>query len=194
MSTASQLRTGPIQLEEKPAVETRRLHDFNAADARLLAKGYRDRGRGPLSATASYDQGDVNGLRRTREDVQRAVQALNREGVREVRVEYVPVSDPMLVGQVVFAYQALNARAPDHCTRMPGYQGAEDLDAIQRYQISCESKSIMSEMIVRPEDLLGRSEKDLSTARRAGGVVEFYQDGEPNELFSEVGNASEIGQ
>lgn len=114
--------------------------------------------------------------------------------MRRLKVEYVPVADLALADQVVFTYDALTARAPDHCTRMPGYQGAEDLEAIDNYQISCESKAVISQMIVRPEDLLGRDSKGAGTSRREATTVELYQDGEPNELFSAVGNASEVSQ
>lgn len=194
MTTPSQVRTGQMVVEETPAVLTRTLHDMTRADAVLLAKGYKNRGRGEMSATVSYDGADSAALAATRKEIARVARDLQAEGVNRLQVEYVPVRDAALKGQVVFTYAALNARAPDHCSRMPGYQGGEDLIAIRQYQISCESKSIMSQMIVRPEDLLGRDGKGGGTSRREAATVELYQDGEPNELFSEVGNASEVSQ
>lgn len=194
MTTPSQVRTGEIMLKDSAQVETRTLDQFTRADAALLASDYKRNAHGNLSAVVSYDRSDVRALKDAKGQVARIARDLAAQGVSKLQAEYVAVDDPRLYNQVVFSYAALVATPPDHCTRMPGYQGGEDLVAMHDYQISCESKSMLSQMIARPEDLLGRDGKTDTTARREGAVVETYQDGKPNELFNGTAAASSVGQ
>lgn len=194
MTTPSQVRTGDIVLKDSAQVQTRELDQFTRADAALLASDYKRNNHGALSAVVSFDRRDVRALKEAKAQVARIARDLAAEGVHKLQAEYVAVDDPHLYNQVVFSYAALVATPPDHCSRMPGNQGGEDLAAMHDYQISCESKAVLSQMIARPEDLLGRDGKTDSTARREGAVVETYQDGTPNQLFNSTATASDVGQ
>ncbi len=193
MTTPSQLRTGQIQIEEDVATHTYPLADVSKGQLVSIARDHHVRGHGPANVTVSYLQGDNDGRKRARKDMRDVLAILQKEGMTGTKVDYVAVTDSRLAGQAVFSYPAIRARAPDHCKRMPGYQGAESLEDMANYQISCESKDMMSRMVARPADLLGNDGMGKGTSRRAGAMVETYQAGEPNELFYPLSSASGVG-
>lgn len=194
MTSPSQYRTGQIQLEETAAVSTYDVRSMNRAQAEALVRDHSNRGRGEVTATVAYLRGDQKGLQEIQRDMRRIAGDMRQAGLRQVRAEYVAVDDARLAGQATFSFPALTARAPDYCTRLPGYQGAETFEEMQAYQISCEHKSILSQMIVRPDDLLGNDGKGMGTSRRSGTVVEAYQQATPTEPFYNIGSASGVGQ
>ncbi len=194
MATPSQVRTGNIQLEQDVQTHTYDLAAMTEMQAKSLAREHERVGRGPISATVSYQVDAAGDLAKTKREMERVLAYLRRHGVPQTHVSYIANPDARSAGQAVFTYTALSARAPDHCTRMPGYQGAEGLDSMQSYQVSCESKDILSKMIANPTDLLGTDGRNSATSRRAGAVVETYQDGEPNENFYEIKSASEVSE
>ncbi len=194
MSTPSQLRTGQVQLREDAAVHTYALADMGKGQVRALAHDHAARGRGPVSVTVSYPEGDSSARKTAQADMRRVLSQLQAEGVKGTKVDYVAVSDSRLAGQAVFSYPALIASAPDHCTRIPGHSGAESLDDMQNYQIGCENKEMLGRMVARPSDLLGNTGTGHGTGRRAGAVVDVYQTGEPNDLFYPVSSASSVGR
>lgn len=193
MTTPSQIRTGQIQLQEDVATHSYPLKDVGKGQLRSIARDYSARGHGPATVTVSYLQGDHQGRKEAQKDMRDVLSTLQAEGMTGTKVDYVAVTDARLAGQAVFAYPALSARAPDHCKRMLGYQSAESLEDMQDYQISCESKSVLSKMVARPADLLGNDGKGMGTSRRASNVVETYQDDEPNEMFYPLTSASSVG-
>lgn len=194
MTTPSQLRTGQVQLEENAAVYTYPLANVSDAQLRSIARDHAARGRGDAVVTVSYPQGNTQARSAAQSSMRHVLGVLQGAGMKNTTVDYVAVSDPQLAGQAVFSYPALYARAPDHCKRIPGYQGAGSLDDIEDYQVSCESKSILSRMVARPADLLGNDGKGMGTGRRAGAVVETYQSGEPNDLFYPIATSSEVAK
>lgn len=194
MTTPSQVRTGQIQLEEKNITHSYPVADLTQSQLRGIAKDHAARGRGPVSVTVSYMDGSAAARTGAQAQMRDVLADMKAAGLRDVNVHYVGVTEERMAGMAVFDYPALDARAPDHCKRMPGYQGAEGLDAIQDYQISCESKDMLSKMIARPADLLGTAGAGDGTGRRSGAVVETYQDGEPNEVFYQPASASTVGQ
>ncbi len=193
MTTPSQIRTGQIQLEQDVATHSYPLKDVSKSQLRSIARDHSARGHGPASVTVSYLKGDHQGLKTAQKEMQSVLSVLKSEGMAGTAVEYIAVDDATLANQVVVSYPALTARAPDHCKRIPGYQGGESLEDIQDYQISCESKAILSRMAARPADLLGNDGKGMGTSRRSSNVVETYQDEEPNEMFYPLSSASSVG-
>jgi type IV pilus biogenesis protein CpaD/CtpE len=193
MNIPSQVRTADIQLEERTAAQSYDVALMTERQVESLVRAYERSGRGEMTATVAYHPGGREDMKAVQKDMQRVQAILRKKGVSRLNVEYVAQADKDLAGDVVFTYPALIARAPDHCTRLPGYQGAEGLDVAQYYEISCESKDIMSRMVARPEDLLGTDGRNAATARRAGAVVEAYQDGEPNDNFYDIKGASQVG-
>ncbi len=193
MTTPSQLRTGQIQLQEDVATHTYPVHDVSAGQLRSIARDYELRGHGPATVTVSYLGTDAQARKDAQRDMRKVLATLQSEGMTSTKVDYVAVSDARLAGQAVFSYPALSARPPDHCKRMPGYQGAESLEDMQDYQVSCESKDMLSRMIARPADLMGNDGNGAGSSRRAGAVVETYQAGKPNELFYPPASTSGLG-
>lgn len=191
MTTPSQLRTGQIQMQENAATYAYPLAEVSDSQLRSIAHDHDTRGRGAAAVTVAYQDGDTQALKASQKKMRHVLSVLEREGMTGTTVHYVAVNDASLAGQAVFAYPALYARAPDHCKRMPGYQGAGSLDDIEDYQISCESKEMLSRMIARPTDLLGNDGKGPGTGRRSGAVVETYQDGEANKLFYPIATSSD---
>lgn len=193
MTTPSQLRTGQIQMKEDVSTYSYPLKDVSAAQLRSIARDHAARGYGPASITVSYLGSHARARQDAQKDMREILSVLQSEGMTSAKVDYVAVNDATLAGQAVFSYPALHAQAPDHCKRMPGYQGGESLEDMQDYQISCESKDVLSRMVARPADLLGNDGKGMGTGRRTGAVVETYQAGEPNELFYPLSSASGVG-
>lgn len=193
MTTPSQIRTGQIQLQEDTATQTYPLKDIGDGQLRSIARDHALRGHGPATVTVSYLANDHQGRKDAQKSMRKVLSTLQSEGMTGTKVDYVAVNDARLAGQAVFSYPALTARAPDHCKRMPGYQGGESLEDMQDYQISCESKDVLSRMVARPADLMGNDGKGAGTGRRSGTVVETYQEGEPNKLFYPLTSASSVG-
>lgn len=193
MTTPSQLRTGQIQLQQDVATHSYPLKDVNKAQLRGIARDHAARGHGPASVTVSYLKDDHQAQKDAQKDMRDVLATLKAEGMTGVSVDYVAVTDAHLANQAVFSYPALTAQAPEHCTRMPGYQGGESLEDMQDYQVSCESKAVLSRMVARPADLLGNDGTGMGTSRRASNVVETYQDEEPNEMFYPLTSASSVG-
>lgn len=193
MATPSELRTGSMIVKDDMVTQSMSVDDMGRERMVLLARDYHNRARGPLILTVAYPVGDAAEKQRLQSKVQRAVNALKKEKVKPVEVEYVGVEGKDVAGRVVAMFPAFVATAPDSCRPMPGLQGGESWQDTNDYQFSCETKDVMSRMIAHPEDLLGVDGSKGGTARRTGTVVETYQDGVPNESFLGTASASEIG-
>lgn len=147
---------------------------------------------GPLRLVMAYTEKD----NADRADAERRgriyKETFAAQGVPGVDVDYVPVQDKQLRNHAVLSYTALQALPPEDCRSMTGYHGADTLEDVSTYSFGCETKSALSQMIVRPADLVGSSGLPDSESRRQGALVERFMSGQPNERMEGLG-ASEVG-
>lgn len=192
ITTPSQLRTGNIRLQQDVTTVTLAADDVDENRMRLLADDYRMTARGPMSVTIAYKQTDALDKTVQQGRGEKIKRLLAANGLRDVSVDYVGVDDSALQGRTVITYKALQAKPPEDCTRMTGYQGAETLDALEKYQMGCESKTAMGRMIADPNDLSGVAGDLGATSRSAGTLLETYQSGKPAERFYPLSTASTV--
>jgi type IV pilus biogenesis protein CpaD/CtpE len=75
---------------------------------------------------------------------------------------------------------------------MTGYVAAGSVQDVDRYEMGCETKNAMAQMIARPDDLMGNAGLPNDDSRRQGTMVEKYKAGTPNPELKGY-NASDIG-
>ncbi len=194
MATPSQVKTGQIQIRQGLVTETLDAAQPESGRVAAIAKNYRENGNGPVRLTLSFLSGDPRYQVESETQAQKYRQDFAKNGVEDVKVDYVAVADAVYAGRVIVVYESLSASAPKDCTPITGRDGGETMDESAAYAFGCESKSALSQMIVDPRDLLGTSGVEASSARRQAAVVEGHEAGTPNQAFSNALNASSLGQ
>ena len=195
VSTPSSLTTQHIQVKEVYKTEVLDLGKLDEAALTKLAGDYSKNGSGTVQVIATYlgEAKDAQKASAALGKGQRVRSVLNRKGVTDIAVNAVSVKDAAKSGRAFVTYRALTATPPEGCTNIPGHDGADNLDSSKDYGMGCGVKTIMSQMVADPEDLLGNDDLDAGAARRQGTVVETYKSGTPNTLFGGVMTASEVG-
>jgi len=192
MSTPSQLHTGKIQLKEK--YETVILEADKVQDEKIkhIIKEYRGNGNGRLSLLVSYNADDPKSKSKSTKLASQYKNIFRKAGLSNFEIESVPMEGKYLGGQVIITYRSLQASAPDRCVSLPGKKGAVSNEEIKDYTMGCEVQDMVSRMVARPSDLLGRSGTPDGLSRRQGAITEGYHAGEPTEPL-DVLQASEVG-
>jgi pilus biogenesis lipoprotein CpaD len=192
VTVPSQVRTGDIRLSEQVKTQTMSVHHVDHERIGMIADDYAHKGRGDMALVVSY----LKGHPRNEIEAETRGRALRKAfadaGVKQLRVDYAPVTDEAYAGQAVVSYTALTALPPADCGSITGHNGADTLERMEKYQLGCTNKEYLSKMIVNPEDLLGRSGVPDGDSRRQGTVVEKYKSGTPNEKLDGM-NASTVG-
>ena len=192
LSTPSQIHTGKIRVTNQIVAETLDAKRIDAGRINVIADNFVQNGRGDMVLTVSYLNDDP------KRAVEAAIQgndykaAFAKRGVSNISVETVGVQDRQYAGQVVATYPALVALPPKDCGRIPGYMGADDLEAGDNYKFGCETKAMLSKMVSNPSDLLGRAGTQDNDSRRSGILAEPYKAGTPNKPMTGF-QASSIG-
>jgi pilus biogenesis lipoprotein CpaD len=192
MGTPSQVKTGAIRVEDQMKTVNIDPAAFTNDQANVIADDYIKNGRGKLAVVVSYIR--ANPAARAKAQVQGAkiANVFNNKGVKNVKVNIVAVNTKNHAEQAVVSYMSVTARAAANCTRMPGYQGGDTLDNALDYGYGCETQMAISQMIVNPEDLLGRAGTPDNESRRTGNVVENYKNGVRNPPLEGAINASDV--
>lgn len=193
MATPSDVQTSQIRIMDKMKTVQVDAGAVHAEAVAEIADDYRATGKSRAMLLLPYLQGNpVNKVAaRHRGDMYK--RAFAARGVKAVDVSYQPVAtaDEAKIG--VLSYMALAAVAPDDCTPMTGYNGADTLADDGKYKIGCEMKTAVSRMIVQPSDLLGTAGTPQNESRREGAVVEKFKAGKPNPPLQNTYNASAVG-
>lgn len=193
MSTPSAMHTGKIKVKTQTMTETLSADKVDAARVAQVARNIlRDNTGGAATLTIPYTEG--------REAPAKMLGmhykvSFARQGVRNLTVDLVPVENRRVAGEAVVAYQALTASADKDCTRIPGAQGAENIQGFDGYEYGCETQAMKSKMVAHPGDLLGTGHEEQMEAdsSRAGKMVEPYKAGTPNTKLDGM-KASTVGQ
>lgn len=193
ITVPSQIRTGEIRLKEDMKTQSVDLYHLNENHVSMMAAEYNNIGRGPMSVTVAYPEGDVPEKIAVENRGAALRDMLSKNKVTRVSIDYVPVSDKRLSGNAVVSYPALMALAPENCSALVGAQGGETLQDMEHYQVSCANKDMLSRMIAHPQDLMGVTGAVGGPSRSAGALMEAALDGTPNEPFFDQASASELG-
>ncbi len=195
MSTPTKLRTGKIQVKEQMKTETLNANALDEGRIAVIAKDYLRNGRSKsLSLMLTYDVGSEDAFVQARHQRSLFRKAFERQGVRNLNIDLLPVSDPAKVGRAIASYRAMSAAPPEGCTRMPGWDGVGHRASLEDYELGCEVDSVISKMVSDPEDLLGKDGSQDGDGRRQGAVVEGYRSGEPNEPLDGLSSSGGIGE
>ncbi len=192
VSTPSRVETGQMRLLDRMKtvnIDPQRL-DEDQMDA--IGDDFRRNGKGEATLVMSFMQGIDNEVA-AKAHGNRIKKALAAEGIKNVKIDYVPVDNEDFAGKAILSYDSTVAAAPEGCGRLTGYQGAETMESMRDYQFGCENMSIISQMVSRPEDLMGTSGAPDGDSRRHGILVERYKSGTPNPRLEGM-NASEVGR
>jgi type IV pilus biogenesis protein CpaD/CtpE len=182
MSTPSALGVRDIELRQVPRVETVDLLRPDAGRASVLAASYARSGSGPVTVTAPVaDKAGAAAWKKL----------LLKNGVPKVDIALAAPGSPQ--GQGAISWLALTASAPEECNvRIPGHQGAEDLNYSDKYVVGCETKAALARQIANPADLMGRSGTLPEDSKRAATLTDDNRNGVPNDPIG-GSNASDVG-
>lgn len=191
-SVPSQVQTGKIQLKEQVVTETLDSTRIDPARIDVLADHVKRNGKGDVTLTVSWLSGEASRESTAKRQGNAYKRALEKRGIFDIHVVTVPVMNERYINKIVMVYRSLVAQPPDDCLRLIGYQGAENLEALEKYQFGCEMQMAVSRMIVEPSDLMGKDGAQDNDSRRAGASVENYKAGTPNKPMQGF-QASSIG-
>jgi type IV pilus biogenesis protein CpaD/CtpE len=192
VTAPSQVTTGKIRLSTQTKTIVLPAQTVDKEQVETITADYARTGKGKISVLVSYLDGNPVNEIKARQRGNAYKSAFQRRGIPKVEVNTVSVATPTDANQAIISYHALTASAPKNCDRLTGYQGGDTLDNMRTYPIGCETKSILSQMIADPSDLMGKAGTAKDDARRAGAVVEPYKAGTPNQPLKGM-QASTIG-
>lgn len=193
MSTPTQVKTGEIVVADVMSTRNLSASSIDTGDVNIAADDILRNGKRRAALVVPYlrERGHANKLHAVAvgEGYKRA---FAQYGVDNLKVDYAETSDRVAARSAVLAYTSTEAQAPRDCTRLTGVTGPEDLKAIEKYQIGCETRTMLAKMIARPEDLMGTDGSPDEMSRRGGPVTEGYMSGRTNAPLTGL-NASTTG-
>ena len=192
VTTPSMINTGKIRIKNQMVTKTFDVHNFDEAFANEIAQDVIRNGRSKMTLTLSYFAEDRANRVIAEKSGQIFKQAFKDRGVYNVKIVTVPVDNKNSAGKLVVTYKSLVAEAPEECTRIIGSDGADSMEAVDKYQFGCNTKMTISKMVADPSDLLGKSGSSGVESRRSGATVENYKTGTPNNPMGGY-QASNIG-
>ncbi|MCE9508442.1 MAG: CpaD family pilus assembly protein [Alphaproteobacteria bacterium] len=193
VTTPSQMMTQKIRIKDHIVTQTLDAGRIDPARLNVIADDFTQKASNrKMALTVSYLAGDAKREGVARKQGNAYKKAFEQRGVAGISVATVPLADKQYAGKVVVTYKVQAALAPKDCKNIPGYQGADDLDAADQYQFGCNMKTAVSRMIADPSDLLGKGGTQDNDSRRSGAVVETYKSGKPNQPMKGF-QASQVG-
>lgn len=192
VTTPTEVTARDIEVEKAVKTTTFRAHDMTSGDAAKVAQDYRSKGLGAVSVMVTYPPGGTAEAA-ARTQAEAIKEMLQREGLRNIETDTIPVTVTADAGQAILSYSAYTAHAPKDCYAMPGTFGTESGIDGEKYPFGCGLKTARAMQVANPADLLGRSGVGASTSRREGTIIEPGMAGEPNEPLEGL-NSSNISE
>lgn len=193
VSTPSQITTKEIRLEKKSQSAEIPAAKVDMAVTESIAIDYKKRGDGPLEIVMPYLAGQPMSELDARKQAESYKMAFAKYGVPNAAIALAPVDQPSQLKTGGVHYPVLAALGPEGCRAMTGLEGAETLYDVKNYQMGCEVKDAMTQMIADPSDLRGKTGSSEASSRRLGTAVENYMAGKKNEKLDGM-NASTVGE
>ena len=188
-STPSLVYTGKLRVREQMVVETLAADKLDSARVREISKNILKRGRSDVTITVPYATGGEPAAKKQGDSYK---QAFEKQGVTHVSTVLVPVADSRDADEVIVGYEAVEAVSGNGCNRIPGYQGAENIEAVDQYRLGCETQAVLAKMVADPTDLLGKSSTHDGDSRRSSALMDPYMSGTANKPLEGM-KASDIG-
>ena len=171
-----------VQVREHRFVKEAALSEVSDAFFSGTASHYRRYGSGPLVLSVTYDPNLKGGMSMAASDkAAHFVSELRGKGVRDVKIDLLPVKGAGRDGKLIVSYTSYTAHAPKDCGVLPGLADTE-IAYDRDYKLGCSVETLLARQIVRPRDLLGVGSVDSTTdGRRAANISEGYRTGAQNE-------------
>lgn len=177
----SYLTTEKIKVEQSRFDHSVDVKKFDMDHAAYIANLYNNAGFGDVRLTVTYDsKSSVNTSSKAHKNLAQAVSMLRKQGIDEVLGNIMPVYDSGDDSKVLITFGAYQAKAPDGCTLMPGYESIS-LEHDRDYKLGCTRETLVSKQIARPKDLIGQEVSNVTDGRRSANILEIYRSGIPNE-------------
>ena len=147
-----------------------------------LARHYNKHGDQPMKITVTYDPKNYrNSAMKANQRGLSIVRRLRAKGVRDIKMDILPVTGQGDVSRVLVSYDSYTALAPEGCTTMPGVEDKE-IEPDKEYKLGCTIDTLLAKQVARPKDLAGRANEDTTTdGRSATNIVDVYRSGAKNE-------------
>ncbi len=150
-----------------------------------MAKDYRNRGESGMLVSVTYDpHSSVNTARHASDTASRIAAALNRQGVRNLQVETLPVVDSGDGSRTIVSYAGLKAVPPSSCSNTLDMDMVHDLKRLEEMRLGCTIETHTARQVARPADLLGNDVMENSQGRYSANALEPYMSGQPNRALS----------
>ncbi|MCD8497008.1 MAG: CpaD family pilus assembly lipoprotein [Alphaproteobacteria bacterium] len=161
---------------------------------KALVQEYKSSGGAQLYLTFVYNPSSGgNAAMQASELAGQASKKLRNYGVRDARVDIMPVVDSAHSGKVLISYAKYAAIAPKDCDMMPGLEDTQ-IELSWDYKYGCSVESRIAKQLARPSDLLGNdSAPDTSSGRRAAVMAYPHEGGVVNEPL-EVDSIRDVGE
>lgn len=196
MMEQSTLIEKPIRLVESRHVTKKPLNAMDSSDTKEAARIYQKNGAGPMYVVVAYkDHGKLNDSGATAKVAELRSQ-LQAQGIaaNDIISSTVPLETETPVALI--AFDTLEAKGPEGCDKMPGYDLHAEEDNLFDYKTGCGVKSMMARQIANPKDLEGvAGVGPASDGNHAANVItEQYEPGAPKAflpsyVISELANS-----
>ena len=163
MSTPTNLNQNRVEVHESNYYDEQLIENVTDSYLSGLASHYARYGDGPMYISIAYDPKSRNAT--AMQATQKASQIstfLRRKGVRDLKVDLLPVQGDGIGMRTLTSYTIYNAQAPKDCTLMSGF---EDLDhkTTKDYAMGCTVETVIARQIARPKDLKGENQMPGTT-------------------------------
>jgi type IV pilus biogenesis protein CpaD/CtpE len=193
MSSPSRISVAPITVEQGKNAQTFLVGEFDQYNAEQVARHYARYGEGPIDVILLYGA-DGSGYR-AEQEARRLVRLLHQAKLDDVKVDTLPVHDPLQAGKVMIDYKTLAAKPPADCSLHPAEDRAaihgEDAGLFSDYRFGCGIDSYTAQQVARPRDLLGDDQTDPAHAERVVNRMKDFRAGKDLPKL-EGDNASQL--
>lgn len=177
-----------VEVHQSKFHDQRLMRDADDTYLTTLADHYQRFGDGPVYASITYDPKSKNATAMHATQMASDVSAkLRAAGVRDVKVDIIPVKDQGAQSHLLINYDTYTAHAPRDCDVLPGFEDT-DHTINDDYKMGCTIETVIARQIHRPKDLAG--DRALSSSRSAAGIWQNAYPALSNEQNSALGGES----
>lgn len=182
--------TEPAQVSEEIFNQHIPQSEFDTFNPKPYAQHYSRHGDGGMDIAILYDANSKTYTSiNASYDAAQMASSLRKAGVDTVRSSVVAREN--IEPKAVISYYGYDISAPPNCTKMPGYEGALEMD--KEYDIGCTVDTLITKQVSHPKDLLGQTYPETrEDGRRIVNSNETYHDGTPNAPLQGISTTSGI--
>ena len=178
LSSPSRLTVKEIELEDQYETLELNTHQVDKARMNNIIKEYKLNGNGEIRIVSSYDNTKRSGSLKAIDTAAMYKKYLADNDIRNVDVKIIPHNNSLKKNKLFVTYNRLKALPPEGCHEMPGYSnGSTNLKVADEYGFKCQTKTLLSKMVVDPNDLMGVAGNSDGDSKRLGVIVDANQTG-----------------